>query len=129
MISADYLGRGWAFPIRPDPVTRGLDLAAGPQKVAESIQIILDTDPGERAMRPTFGCGLRRFLMEPNTVATRALIQREVEAALAAFEPRIQVTSVDVSPGEDPALVFITIAYVHIRDQTSANLVFPFYLQ
>ena len=129
MISAAYLGRGWAFPIRPDPITRGLDFAAGPQKVAESIQIILDTDPGERAMRPTFGCGLRRFLMEPNTVATRALIQREVEAALAAFEPRIQVTSVDVSPGEDPALVFITIAYVHIRDQTSANLVFPFYLQ
>jgi phage baseplate assembly protein W len=129
MIPAAYLGRGWAFPVRPDPVTRALDLAAGPEKVAQSIQIILDTDPGERAMRPAFGCGLRRFLMEPNTVATRALIQQEVESALAAFEPRIHVTSVNVSPGDDPALVFIAIAYVHIRDQTSANLVFPFYLQ
>lgn len=129
MIPAAYLGRGWAFPVRPDPVTRALDLAAGPEKVAQSIQIILDTDPGERAMRPAFGCGLGRFLMEPNTVATRALIQQEVESALAAFEPRIHVTSVNVSPGDDPALVFIAIAYVHIRDQTSANLVFPFYLQ
>ena len=34
-------------------------------------------------MRPTFGCGLRRYLGEPNTVAVRALIRHDVELALA----------------------------------------------
>ena len=79
-------------------------------------------------MRPTFGCGLRRFLMQPNTVATRALIQHDVELALATWEPRIQVSAVDVSPGDDPALVYIQVAYLHVRDGRPGNLVYPFYL-
>ena len=56
----------------------------GAEKVRQSIWIILDTEPGERIMRPTFGCGLRRYLMKPNTTSTRALIQREVTSALTS---------------------------------------------
>jgi len=123
-----FLGRGWAFPVSPDQ-GGALDYVAGPDKVAQAITIILDTDPGERIMRPAFGCGLRRFLMQPNTSATRALIAREVELALAAFEPRINTTDVHVDPGDDPALVLIHIAYVHVRDNRPGNLVYPFYLE
>jgi phage baseplate assembly protein W len=127
MTSLAYLGRGWTFPVEPEPAA--LTYTAGPEKVRQSITIILDTEPGERIMRPTFGCGLRRYLMQPNTVATRALIQHDVEQGLAAFEPRIQLTSVSVDPGDDPALVYIRIAYIHVRDGRAGNLVFPFYLQ
>ncbi len=128
MTTIGFLGTGWGFPVMP-ALAGGLDYVAGPDKVAQSIEIILDTDPGERIMRPTFGCGLRRFLMQPNTSATRALIEREVERALAAFEPRITTTQVRVEPGDDPALVLIHIAYVHVRDNRPANLVYPFYLE
>jgi uncharacterized protein len=124
-----YLGKGWAFPVRPDPVGRGLGFAEGPEKVRQAIEIILDTEPGERVMRPTFGSGLRRFLMKPNTVATRALIQHDVELALATWEPRVQVTGVQVTPGDDPALVLIGVSYVHVRDGRPGNLVYPFYLE
>jgi phage baseplate assembly protein W len=79
-------------------------------------------------MRPTFGCGLRRYLGQPNTVAVRALIRHDVEGALAAWEPRIQVSSVDVAPGDDPARVDIAIAYVHLRTNRPDNLVYPFSL-
>ena len=51
-------------------------------------------------MRPTFGAGLRRYLMDPNTPATRAQIALDVQAALQAWEPRITVTSVPVMPGD-----------------------------
>lgn len=123
-----YLGRGWSYPVRPE--TRGrLTFADGPDKVEQSIWIILDTEPGERIMRPTFGCGLRRYLMAPNTVATRALIQHDVEVALTTFGPRIQLTGVRVDPGEDPALVLIQIHYVHVRDGRPGNLVYPFYVE
>ena len=54
------LGRGWDFPVRPDPRAGALAYTGGPEKVRQSIGIILDTEPGERIMRPTFGCGLRR---------------------------------------------------------------------
>jgi Bacteriophage baseplate protein W len=122
-----FLGRGWSLPVRPDPSR--LEYADGPEKVEQSIRIILDTDPGERIMRPSFGCGLRRYLMRPNTNATRALIRHDVELGLANFEPRINVSAVSVDPGDDPALVLIRISYVHVRDNRPGNLVFPFYLE
>jgi phage baseplate assembly protein W len=125
-----YLGQGWSFPVAPDPVTGGLDSAEGPEKVRESIWIVLDTEPGERVMRPTFGCGLRLYLMQPNSVSTRALISHDVETALTLWEPRIKLTSVDVLPDdEDPSLVLIAISYIHVRDGSRANLVYPFSLE
>jgi uncharacterized protein len=129
MKQLQFLGRGWSFPIRPDAQTRGFPLLGGPEKVRQSIRIILETEPGERIMRPTFGCGLRRYLMKPNTTATRALIRHDVENALLGFEPRIQLEEVRVDPGEDSALVLIAINYVHLRDGRKDNLVYPFYLE
>jgi len=128
MSALAQLGRGWPFPVLVDTDRPKLSYVDGAEKVRESIWIILDTEPGERIMRPTFGCGLRRYLGQPNTVAVRALIRHDVEGALAAWEPRIQVTSVDVVAGNDPALVEIAIAYVHLRTSRPDNLVYPFSL-
>lgn len=128
MSALSFLGRGWTYPVAPSRVG-DLEYTEGPDKVAQSIWIVLDTDPGERVMRPTFGCGLRRYLMAPNTTATRALIKHDVQIALANFEPRITVTTLDVTPGDDPAMVLIRIAYVTVRDNRPGNLVYPFYLE
>ena len=127
-LSARLLGRGWNSPVTPDLLSGKLRYVSGPEKVRQSILLILETEPGERIMRPTFGCGLRRYLMKPNTPATRALIKNDVEFALASFEPRIRLTAVSVDPGDDPSLVLIQIAYVHLVDGRKDNLVYPFYL-
>lgn len=124
-----WLGRGLAFPPRPDERTRELPVAEGPEKVRQSILLLLETEPGERVMRPSWGCGLRRYLARPNTAATRALVQRDVELALSSFEPRVVLRGVRVEPGEDPALVTIEIDYLHARDGSPGNLVYPFYLE
>lgn len=128
MRTRQYLGRGWSVPLAPDNAGT-LAIAEGAEKVRQSIALILDTEPGERIMRPAFGCGLRRYLMKSNTVAIRALIQHDVSRALARWEPRIQLTSVTVTPGDDPSLVVIAIAYLHVRDGRPGNLVYPFYLE
>ena len=128
MTAPAFLGQGWNYPVVPG-ADGALDLAAGPDKIAQSIWIILDTEPGERVMRPTFGAGLRRYLMQPNSSSIRALIEHDVQIALANFEPRIQLTALSVEPGDDPALVLIRIAYVTVRDNQPANLVYPFYLE
>lgn len=122
------LGAGLALPFFPDETGR-LPRATGPEKVRQSIAIILDTERGERIMLPGFGCGLRSYLMQPNSTGTRALIQRDVERALKTWEPRIAVDRVNVVPGDDPALVIIEIAYTHRRDGRKDNFVFPFYLE
>ena len=129
MTALERLGRGWGFPVAPAPEDRLLPLLAGAEKVRQSILLILETEPGERVMRPGFGCGLRRYLMKPNTTSTRALIQRDVELALATWEPRIRVRAVRVTPGADPARVDIAIDYAHARDGSAGALVYPFYLE
>lgn len=123
-----WLGTGPRFPLRPDPVTKRIPLVRGDELVRQSIETILDTEPGERIMLPTFGCGLRRYLMAPNTAATRTAIGEDITEALSRWEPRIQVTNVAVTAGEDPALVWIEIAFVRVADQRPDNLVYPFYL-
>jgi phage baseplate assembly protein W len=57
------------------------------------------------------------------------LISHDVQVALANFEPRITVTDLQVTPGDDPALVLIRIAYVTVRDNRPGNLVYPFFLE
>lgn len=121
------LGRGWTYPVVPRE--GDLPWEEGPDKVRQAIWIVLDTEPGERVMRPRFGCGLRRYLMKPNTPATRALIRHDVERAVAAWEPRVRLAGVEVSPGDDPALVVVEVRYEHLRDGRAGNLVYPFYLE
>jgi hypothetical protein len=124
-----YLGRGLGFPVRPDAVGGRLAVEEGPEKVRQSIWIILDTEPGERVMNPAFGCPLRSYLMRPNSVPTRALIQRDVELALTRWEPRIELVAVEVTEGDDPALAEIEISYLHVRDRRPGNLVYPLNLE
>ncbi len=127
-----FLGSGWSFPVAPDPATGGLDVASGAEKVREAIWIVLDTEPGERIMRPTFGCGLRRYLMEPNTVAVRAQIQHDVRARRSRHGSRAsRVTSVDVTARRRGP-----VARADRDRRTStcatgarANLVYPFSLE
>jgi phage baseplate assembly protein W len=129
MTTLGALGRGWTFPVAVDRSEGGLTYLEGPAKVHQSIRLILDTEPGERIMRPAFGCGLRRYLMKPNTVAVRALIKHDVELALTTWEPRIELTGVDVRAGDDPSLVEIEIAYVHVRTGAPDNVTYLLPLQ
>jgi phage baseplate assembly protein W len=120
------LGTGVRFPLRP--AGGRLDWLGGLDLVRQSIETILGTEPGERVMRPAFGCGLGRYLMAPNTASTRAAIQQDVVIALGRWEPRIRVLEVSVTTGDEPTLLWIDIAYMRLLDLRADNLVYPFYL-
>lgn len=124
----DRLGQGLGQPIAPDQSGR-LPFVSGPEKVRQALFTLLDTDPGERVMRPDFGCGLRRFLMAPNNPATRAGIEREISNALARWEPRVNVVAIAVTPTDDRAMVLIEIHYAHVLDGRQDILIYPFYLE
>jgi uncharacterized protein len=126
---ADFLGRGWGFP-----VAAGLDdeinMVSDADDIREAIRLILETDPGERLMRPDFGAGLRRMIFEPINASTMTLLQHRVETALVSWEPRIDVMDVVVSADRaSSGLLNIRIDYVVRATNTFYNLVYPFYLQ
>ncbi len=115
-------GRGIGFP--PHVGTDGrVAWSEGGDNVREAIRVILMTEPGERLRLPGFGGGLRRFLFEPNTVATRHLIQDRITKALAEWEPRIRVESVTVDADPDDVQSAIaTITYKLVATQTQARM-------
>ncbi len=117
MDPAALYGRSLGFPPRVGADGR-MAWSAGELNVRESICIILCTSPGERVMQPDFGCGLERFLFEPNSLSTLRLIQEEVKRALARWEPRVSLDDVlvRVNPTE-PRAVDITVAYTLIATQ------------
>lgn len=120
MNEARLFGQGLSFPLRIGADGR-LVLSAGEDNVRESIRLILLTEPGERLMRESFGCGLRRFLFEPNTPTTRELIRRRVTQAIGRWEPRVAVEEVAVEPDPDEtrrvnvAIVFRLVATGAVR--------------
>jgi uncharacterized protein len=125
-----WLGRGYRFPLGPRSPGGGTAMIDGMDLVRQAVETILSTEPGERVMRPDFGCGLNRYLMAPNTVATRSAIRDDITRALTRDEPRIRLTEVLVSPFDDaPTAVWIDISYVRRVDLRPDNLVYPFYLR
>ena len=90
------LGRGVGFPVRPDSVRGDVQYRSGAAKVRQAIELILRTEPGERVMRPAFGCPLRQFLMEPNTVATRTRLERAVALLSASTKASAEPSTTSV---------------------------------
>jgi Bacteriophage baseplate protein W len=128
--SKAFLGIGWAFPVSSDPSSCGVELAAYEEDIRQSVLLILQTDQGERVMRPDFGSGLRALVFEPLNTTTMALVKHRVEQALIAWEPRIDVQEVSVSTDpETRNRLNVEIRYRVRTVNTFYNLVFPFYLQ
>jgi hypothetical protein len=137
---AEFLGRGPAFPLglaRGDTGARGLGWSEGAGKVQQSIWLILATAPGERVMRPDFGCGIHDLVFRANTPTLHDRVRSRVREALLAFEPRIELERVDVHSGTPGSgrtergddVLLIDIHYRILGHNTLYNLVYPFYLQ
>ena len=126
----ELIGRGWTFPVGPDGSGR-LSLSAGIDDIDESISLILGTSLGERVMRPKFGCRIHDLVYAPIHGNTLGLAERYVREALGWWEPRIEVTTVDVRADREAADVgrlLILISYRVRATKDERTLVYPFYL-
>jgi uncharacterized protein len=131
-----FLGNGWRFDLSQDETKAGIGVAGG--RIAEardealiqqSIWLILSTAPGERVMRPDFGCGIHDLVFSNPSHGTLGEVIREVTRALTLFEPRIELRRVDARADvQNPSLILVEID-ADIRSTNSRfNLVFPFYV-
>ncbi|MGH2720273.1 MAG: GPW/gp25 family protein [Actinomycetota bacterium] len=126
-MSEEFIGAGWAFPLDTSP-TGGIALVSGDREIEEAIRLTIGTAPGERPMRPEFGCAIHDFVFSPADGATAGRIAYEVEVALERWEPRIDIVGVDVVPDPaDQSVLYIEISYTKRGTNDPRNLVFPFY--
>src|SRR5215207_9185893 len=124
----ELLGTGLSFPLSVDR-RGGIALATGETDVDQAIEIILSTAPGERPMRPDFGCGVHDFVFDTIDATTVGQMEREVRDALDHWEPRIEVLAVDFDlSGVDRGELLINIGYRLRATNHLRNLVYPFYI-
>jgi Bacteriophage baseplate protein W len=124
----DHVGRGWAFPLRVD-ARGGIALLEGGEETDASIRMILSTAPGERLMRPDFGCEIWDLVFAPIEPNTLGMMTYAVRRALVQWEPRVELVDVSVEPSPvEDGQVDIFISYRIKATNDVRNLVYPFYV-
>jgi phage baseplate assembly protein W len=130
MSGNDFLGVGWNFPIKKDAGGQIALTPSAEEGIRQSIWMILSTAPGERVMRPDFGCGIADLVFGVNNAGTATAVASAVREALAIWEPRIDV--LDVYAAADPQrpnVLLVEINYAIRANNSRFNLVYPFYLE
>jgi phage baseplate assembly protein W len=126
----DFLGRGWAMPVALDPRTGLVATVAYEEDIRQSILIILETSPGERVMRPNFGCGIHDLVFAAMDSTTLQRVRSTVEEALRRCEARIEVLQVNVDEAAtSEGKVLVEVEYRVRKTNQLGNLVFPFYFR
>ena len=125
----DFLGRGWSFPVTADSAGE-IRTVAGEADIEQAIRLILETSPGERVMRPEFGCGIHDYVFETINTTMKTRITNEVTDALQRWEPRVEVLDVDAELADRATgRLDIEISYRVRQTNNEFNLVYPFYLE
>lgn len=126
--ASDFVGRGISFPLGVDQ-SGSISTSTGGDGIDSSLRMVLMTAPGERVMRPNFGCKIWDLLFEPINANTLGLMGEAVREAVGRWEPRVTLEDVRVEP--DPAAqgqVLINIDYQVRATNDRRNLVYPFYV-
>lgn len=134
--------RAWRFEI-PQRVTSGvarawrsaglqvapdgrISMVSGDEAIRQAILILVSTIPGERVMRPDYGCQLHRLLFAPNDETTAGLAIHYVREAIERWEPRIEIVGLDASRDEArPGHLDILLSYVVRATRSSQQLAIP----
>src|SRR3954465_15782268 len=126
-MTEQFIGRGWAFPLRTG-ATGGIALVSREREIEEAIRLILGTAPGERPMRPEFGCAIHDLVFAPADAQTAGQPAGEGRLGLERWGPRIDLDDVLVHFDHvDEGVLLIDIRYALRGDNDPRNLVFPFY--
>lgn len=127
-MAENYVGQGWQYPLATD-ASGSIALIGEERDLERSMRIILATAPGERPMRPRFGCAIHNYVFAPADANTAGQLALEVKKSLAFWEPRVEVKTVQVSVDElNRNTLYINITYEKKGSYDPRSLVFPFYV-
>ncbi len=125
---SDIIGSGLAFPLSVNH-RGGIALARGQEDIEQAIALILGTAPGERPMRPEFGCEIHQLVFDTIDAEMVGRMDTAIRVALDRWEPRIEVTSVDFDlTGSVEGRLEISVGYRVRATSQDHNLVYPFYV-
>jgi uncharacterized protein len=127
-----FLGTGWAFPVtfhKTPPGQSGADMVSEIRDIEQSLTILLSTRPGERVMRPDYGCGLEDLLFEPANTSLLTYIKELISKAILYYEPRVELRNIVILEDENllEGRVMIELELVVRSTNSRFNYVYDFY--
>lgn len=101
---------GFPYPITEHPqgyfhTIKGVDV------LKADLLVLLLTNPGERVMHPEFGCDLRQVIFDPSDSATCETVRTIVIDAIAKWEPRLSIASIECEIGQDDNSIKIAVEF------------------
>jgi uncharacterized protein len=123
-----FLGTGWDFPPSFDKAGASTAMISNEEDIQSSLEILLTTRPGERVMRPDYGCNMDELVFESLTTTFKTYIKDLISTAILYHEPRIELNKLEIDDtGELEGRILILIEYTVRATNSRFNFVFPFY--
>jgi phage baseplate assembly protein W len=107
----------------------GPEMVEGRASVQQALRLLLSTRPGERVMRPHYGCDLHRLAFLPNDNTTAGLAIHYVRQAIQRWEPRVEIVRLEAngpSAQVSPGLLEIYLEYRVRATQQTDRLTYAF---
>lgn len=82
-------------------VTSDVVTVSGEDAVKRSLKLLIMSRAGETPFFPEFGSLIFPLLFEPIDPITTVLLQHEMRATIAAYEPRVNIRQLTVTPSSD----------------------------
>jgi len=79
--------------------------------IARSLRNIVFTQPGEKFFNPDFGSRITESLFENVDEVSALAIEDEIKSSIINFEPRVNLSFVNVKPNPDDNEMNVTIEY------------------
>lgn len=83
------------------PITSDVVAITGEEAVKRAVKNLLMIQCGEIPFFPNLGSRIKGLLFEPIDPITTALLKSEIRATIQAFEPRVRIAQLAVTPSED----------------------------
>jgi len=94
-----------------NPINDDLIAVKNATAIARSLRNLIMTQQGERFFNPLLGSQVTGLLFENIDELTASAIKDEITTTIDNFEPRVDLTEVDVSPNQDNSEFNVTINY------------------
>ena len=97
-----------------NPLNDDLVSLSDSSAIARSIRNIVLTSPGEKFFNPDFGSRISESLFENVDEVSALAIEDEIKSSIINFEPRVNLSFVNVNPNPDDNEMNVTIEYLSL---------------
>ena len=130
MTKDSFLGRGWSFPPTFNLSSKRVEMVEDHEDIRQSLQILVNTNLGERILRSDYGTGINILPFENITVTLLTKLKGILETAILKYESRIELEDILFTDSEPlEGLIHIQIIYIVRATNSRFNFVYPYYIK